>query len=314
MYKGKILLVEDDKLQAKVTKDYLESIGYNVIWAENGKSALKIGKTQTIDIILLDLVLPDISGFELCRWFKLNQDTKSIPIIMLTVKDSMMEKVEGLQAGADDYLAKPFNEIELNARIYASLRTKSLQDELKEKNRQLEEILSKVELLAITDPLTGIPNRRHFEMIIEKEFNRTVRYKTPTSCIMIDIDHFKSVNDQYGHGVGDFVLTEVANLIKNCIRKVDTIARWGGEEFVILLPGTNIDKAYKTASRIKETISKFQFSNIQKTVTVSLGIASIPEPSIDSSEKLIDAADNALYEAKAKGRNRIEIFKNNINT
>lgn len=308
MSKGKILLVEDDKLQAQTTKDYLESIGYDVIWTENGKTALKIAKTQTIDIILLDIILPDINGYELCRWLKLNQDTKSIPIIMLTVKDSTMNKVEGLQAGADDYLAKPYHETELNARIYAFLRTKSLQDELKEKNRQLEEILAKVEILAITDPLTTIPNRRHFEAIIEKEFNKTVRYKTPTSCIMIDIDHFKSINDEYGHRVGDIVLKEMANLIKNCLRKVDTVARWGGEEFVILLPGITKEKAYNTALRIKESIQRYKFSDVQKPITISVGISSIPDPSIDSSEKLIDAADNALYEAKAKGRNTIEMI------
>jgi diguanylate cyclase (GGDEF)-like protein len=308
MSREKILLVEDDNLQAQATKDYLESLGYDVIWASSGKSALKNAKTQPPDIILLDLVLPDINGHELCRWLKLNQDTKAIPIIMLTVKGSTMEKVEGLQAGADDYLAKPYHETELNARIYASLRTKFLQDELREKNRQLEEILSKVEILAITDPLTVLPNRRHFEATIEKEFNRTVRYKAPTSCVMIDIDHFKSINDQYGHRTGDLVLKEMANVIKNCLRKVDTVARWGGEEFVILLPGTTKDKAFQAASRIKEAVFQYQFSAIQRQITVSIGIASIPDPSIDSAEKLIDTADHALYKAKAGGRDRIEMI------
>jgi DNA-binding response OmpR family regulator len=133
MANAKLLLVEDDKVQAKITKDFLESAGYEVVLAENGKSAIKAAKTQNADVILLDLVLPDMDGNEVCRWLKLNQDTKGIPIIMLTVKSSTMEKVEGLQAGADDYLPKPYNEIELNARIYASLRTKALQDELREK-------------------------------------------------------------------------------------------------------------------------------------------------------------------------------------
>jgi two-component system phosphate regulon response regulator PhoB len=124
MAKAKILLVEDDKLQAKVTKDYLETSGYEVVWVENGKSAIKTAKTQKVDLILLDLVLPDLSGNEVTRWLKLNKDTRSIPIIILTVKSSTKEKVTGLEAGADDYLPKPYNEIELNARIYACLRTK----------------------------------------------------------------------------------------------------------------------------------------------------------------------------------------------
>jgi len=304
---GRILLVEDDKLQAKVTKDYLEANGYEVIWVGNGKSAIKIAKTHPVELILLDLVLPDMDGKEVCRWLKLNQDTKGIPIMMLTARSSTTEKVTGLKAGADDYLPKPYNESELNARIYACLRTKALQDELREKNRQLEEVLLKVETLAITDPLTGLFNRRHFETTIEKEFNRTIRYQSPVSCLMIDIDHFKSINDEYGHRTGDLVLKEMAGIIKNCLRKVDTVARWGGEEFILLLPGTKKEDALRAALRILTAISSHNFSGIQRQITVSIGIASVPWSSIDTAEKLIDTADLALYEAKSKGRSRIEV-------
>ena len=300
-----ILLVEDDPVQAKVTFDYLEKQGYHTILARDGRSAIKTVKTSPVDIILLDLVLPDLSGNEVCRWLKLNNDTKGIPIIMLTVKSSTMEKVAGLKAGADDYLPKPYNEVELNARIFASLRTKALQDELREKNRQMEIVLSQVETLAITDPLTELFNRRHFEATIEKEFNRTVRYKSPTSCIMIDIDHFKSINDEYGHRAGDMVLREIARIIKECLRKVDTIARWGGEEFVVLLPGTGKEKAFAAADRMMKKVSGQSFPGISKQITVSIGIASVPGSHIDNAEKLIDASDNALYEAKSKGRNCI---------
>ena len=177
MPKAKILLVEDDKLQAKVTRNYLEAMGYKVFWAENGKNALKIAKTKPVEVILLDLVLPDIDGGEVCRWLKTDNNTKSIPIIMLTVKGATADKVSGLEAGANDYLPKPYSEIELNARIYACLRTKSLQDELEVKNKELEAALSKLEFLAVTDPLTELYNRRHFETIIEKEFIRTTRYR-----------------------------------------------------------------------------------------------------------------------------------------
>lgn len=308
MANAKILLVEDDKVQARVTKDSLESTGHEVILAEDGKSAIKIAKTDNVDLILLDLVLPDINGNEVCRWLKLNQDTRGIPIIMLTVKSSTMEKVEGLKAGADDYLPKPYNEIELNARIYACLRTKALRDELRDKNRELEEVLSRVEVLAVTDPLTELFNRRHFETIIEKEYNRTARYKSPTSCLMIDVDNFKSVNDEYGHRTGDIVLKELAEIIKNCLRRVDTIARWGGEEFVALLPGTDKISAQQAASRILRAISSHSFSGITRRITVSIGISSVPDSSIDGAEKFIDVADLALYKAKSKGRNRIELM------
>ncbi|MEW6570166.1 MAG: diguanylate cyclase [Nitrospirota bacterium] len=307
MAKAKILLVEDDKLQADVTKEYLEASGYEVVWVQDGKSAIKAAKTQPIELILLDLILPDLDGNEVARWLKLNEDTKGIPIIILTVKSSTKDKVTSLESGADDFLPKPYNEIELNARIYACLRTKALRDELREKNRQLEQVLLKVEILAITDPLTQLYNRRHFETTLEKEFRRTIRYQTPTSCLMIDIDHFKGINDEYGHHAGDQVLKEMARTIKGALREIDIVARWGGEEFIILLPQTAKDAAFKAASRILKKVADSKFPGIPRQLTVSIGVAGIPDPSIDSAEKLIRMSDIALYEAKARGRNRIEI-------
>ena len=226
---------------------------------------------------------------------------------MLTAQGSTTDKIASLTAGADDHLTKPFNESELGARIYACLRTKALQDELRDKNRQLEEVLSRVEVLAVTDPLTQLYNRRHFEILIENEFATTARYKSPASCLMIDVDFFKQVNDQYGHRAGDKVLKEIAQIIKSCLRKVDTVARWGGEEFVVLLPRTEKEYALIAAERILTAISGHSFADINKQITVSIGIASMPDPSIDSSEKLVDASDAALYEAKGSGRNRIII-------
>ena len=306
--KAKILLVEDDPVQANVAKEYLESSGYEITWAENGKSAIKAAKTQPLDLILLDMMLPDLDGNEVCRWLKLNEDTKGIPIIILSVKSSTEEKVVGLEAGADDYLPKPYNEIELNARIYACLRTKALQDELREKNRQLEEVLLRVEQLAITDPLTELFNRRRFEATLEKEFMRTMRYGSANSCLMIDIDFFKRVNDEYGHHVGDIVLKETAEVIKGCVREIDTVARWGGEEFIVLLPETKKEEALKVATRILDVIAGHSFSQITTNLTVSIGLAGVPDPSIDTAEKLIQTSDLALYEAKAKGRNRVETY------
>ncbi len=309
MAESTILLVEDDKIQGKATKAYLESAAYNVVWVEDGKSAIKAVKTQGIDLIVLDLVLPDMNGNEVCRWLKLNQDTRGLPIIMLTAKSSTNDKVTSLTAGADDYLSKPFNESELGARIYACLRTKALQDELRDKNRQLEEVLSKVEVLAITDPLTHLYNRRYFENLIENEFARTARYKSPATCLMIDVDYFKHINDEYGHRTGDIVLKEISQIITSCLRKVDTVARWGGEEFVALLPRTNKKDSHNAAERILKAISEYKFTGIDGQITVSIGIASIPDPSIDTAEKLVNTSDTAMYEAKRKGRNRIELFE-----
>ena len=230
MLKARILLVEDTKAQAKMTIEFLEKNGYEVVWAQDGASAMKAAKTQNVDVILLDLVLPDINGNEVCRWLKLSQDTKAIPIIMLTVKGTTDDKVKGLEAGADDYLPKPYSEVELNARIYSCLRTKALQDELRQKNRQLEDMLMRVETLAVMDPLTNLFNRRRFEAILEKEFGRTMRYESPLSCLMIDIDHFKKINDTFGHRAGDSVLREMGKIILDSIRDVDTAARWSGSK------------------------------------------------------------------------------------
>lgn len=309
MAKAKILLVEDSKTQAEVAKGFLEKEGYEVIWVPDGKSAIKTARTQTVDVILLDLILPDMNGNEVCRWLKLNDITKGVPIIMLTVKSDVSDKVAGLEAGADDYLPKPYNEVELNARIYASLRTKALQDELRHKNRQLESLLRQVEVMAVTDQLTGLYNRRHIETVLKKEFKKTVRYGSLFSCLMIDIDNFKGVNDLYGHQTGDVVLKEIAGLISKNAREVDTVARWGGEEFIVFLHHTKKEDAVQFASRILKAVSGHKFSSMpEKQLTVSIGLAGIPDSAIDTEEGLIQAVDCALYEAKRKGRNRVEII------
>jgi diguanylate cyclase (GGDEF)-like protein len=305
--KTRILLVEDNKLQARFIKDFLESKGYDILLVENGTSAIKTAKTTPVDLILLDLVLPDISGNEVCRWLTHNPDTKDIPIIILTAKTDISERVAVLEAGAHDYLPKPFDEAELNARIYAALRTKALQDELKQRNKQLIELTKKLELMAITDPLTGIYNRRHFEKIVKTEFSKAVRYKHPLSCLMIDVDHFKRINDRYGHDAGDSVLREVTELMSSSLREIDVLARWGGEEFIILLPNTMGDNARPVAERILKNISSHKFAKLpdNETVTVSIGVA-VTDRDIKNWEKLIKQADDALYRAKARGRNRVE--------
>jgi diguanylate cyclase (GGDEF)-like protein len=307
MSKATILLVEDNKGQATIIKAFLEKNGYQVIWVEEGMAAFKIAKTQDLDLILLDRILPDIDGNEISRWLKLDPSTRSIPIIMLTAKDAVADKVAGLEAGADDYLPKPFNESELNARIYVHLRTKSQQDELRTKNRQLEDMLTKVESLAIMDSLTGLYNRRRFETLLANEVKRAMRYQTPLSCMMIDVDHFKKVNDARGHQEGDAVLREIAQRIQSSIREVDTAARWGGEEFTILSPNTPKENAKLAATRILKAVSEHAFNGFgEEQITVSIGIATLPAPSIDTQDKLVNAADVALYEAKKNGRNRVE--------
>lgn len=307
MAKARILLVEDNQLQGSTTRQFLEKMGYEVIWVEDGKSSIKSAKTDNPDLIILDLMLPDINGNEVCRWLKLNEDTKSIPILMLTSVNTIQNKIQGLEAGAEDYLPKPYNEMELNARIYTSLRTKSLQDELRKKNNQLEDLLHTLDRLASTDSLTGLYNRRRFESVLEKEYKRMKRYGTTFSCLIVDIDYFKKVNDAHGHKAGDAVLREIADILKSNVRQIDTIARWGGEEFVILMPETRKEEASIAAKRILQSVEEHKFPAAPDiSLTVSIGLAQASDYSQDDSERVLHAADMAMYEAKRKGRNRLE--------
>lgn len=302
-----ILLVEDSKSQANFANEFLKKAGYEVVWVEDGKSAIKAALSGNIDVILLDVNLPDMNGNEVCRLLKRREDTKLIPIIMLTVKGTVNDKVAGFQAGADDYLPKPYNENELNARIYSCLRTKQLQDELRNKNSELESLLQKLEILSITDQLTELYNRRHFENILKQEFAKTLRFGTPLCCLMIDVDFFKKINDTYGHHIGDAVLKETSEIIKANLRDIDTVARWGGDEFILLFPQTKKEEALIPIERIRKSVAEHIFPNIKnERVTLSIGIASVPnnDNKIDTAEKLVQLADLALYEAKKNGRNR----------
>lgn len=299
-----MLLVEDDPVQASATREILTKVGYDVLLAEDGINAIKAVKTERPDIILLDLILPGMDGYEVCRWLKIEETTKGIPVIMLTVKKELSDKISGLHIGADDYLPKPYNELELNARIYALLRTKALQDELRMKNKQLEELLHKVNYMAITDALTGLFNRRRFHDVLTSEFERAKRYATPFSLVMLDIDHFKRVNDVFGHSVGDSVLKEVATIMKNSIREIDTASRYGGEEFIAILPNTARENARVVAERIRLMIGQHAFGGIDRNITVSIGISGMPDAKAESEEKLIRCADFALYRAKQLGRDR----------
>ena len=304
-------MIEDNELQSEELKDMLEKNGYHVFCAATGSAGMKMVLKTRPDVILLDLVLPDVSGREVCRWIKDREDTKSIPVIMLTIKSGLKDTVDGLHVGADDYLPKPFKQMELIARIYASLRTKEYVEELKRKNAQLEDLLRTVEVMAVTDHATGLYNRRHFEDVLQKEFSRATRYSEPVSVMMIDIDHFKSINDQFGHRTGDHVLIEMAEVITRHFRKIDTVARYGGEEFSVLLPRSTKDAALAPARRLLDDVAHRSFRALKRhdrQLTISMGIAGLPDVHPSNEEQLIQCADAALYNAKRGGRNRIEIY------
>lgn len=308
--KAKLLLIDDSETQSGQIKQSLERLGYTVEWARSGVEGLKLARSNRPDLVLLDVVMADIDGFAVCRWLKMNAETREIPVIMLTVRTALADKVEGLNIGADDYLAKPFQDEELEARIFAALRVKATHAELKERNQQLESMLHHVEALAITDPLTGLFNRRRFADVLKREFAVTKRYKNTLSCLMIDLDHFKHINDRYGHDAGDLVLKEVARKIQETLREVDVPARYGGEEFAVLLPHTSKRDAMIVAERVCAIVRKVEMKlgNDVLKLSASVGVSGNIDVLSGQAEDLVKAADFALYEAKRRGRDRAVLF------
>ncbi len=308
--KARILVVEDSEAQGAHVVQDLEARGYEVRWARTGIEGLKLARQWLPELVVLDVVLGDVDGFSVCRWLKVHADTRDIPVIMLTVRAELEARVEGLQVGANDYLSKPFADDELEARIFAALRVRAAQSELKDRNRQLEAMLQHVESLAITDPLTGLFNRRRFGDVLRREFAVTKRYKNPLSCLMIDLDHFKVINDRFGHDAGDTVLREVAQRLGDSLREVDLTARYGGEEFAILLPLTDKPGAEIVAQRIVGFIRgmKLDIGGEYVKLTVSVGVACTTDSRSADEEELVRMADAALYEAKATGRDRVVVY------
>jgi len=313
--KAKILVVEDSRSQLEWITKVLTTDGYRVAAAGDGREALRKWHAERPDLVLLDMILPDMDGLQVLRFFKQKQqkeeDEVFVPVILLSVKADLDSRVKGLQIGADDFLAKPFAEAEVLARATAMLRIKALQDQLRDAKRQLEK-------LSVEDGLTKLFNHRHFEEELRREFGRAARYNDPLSLIMLDLDHFKNVNDNYGHPFGDKVLRESAARIRGSVRDTDICARYGGEEFVVILPKTPLSGALKVATRIHESFRSNPFVDDTRppprdsgmpnavTVTASLGVASYPAPQTASSDALVKAADEALYTAK-KTRDAIAI-------
>ena len=312
--KARILVIEDSPKQADSIVKMLEDSGYTAIWANGGIEGLKMAKEQQPDLVLLDVVMEDMDGHAVCRWLKVNESTRTIPVIMLTVKSDVNDRVEGLNVGADDYLPKPFEQQELEARIYAALRRRMAREELQKRNSELEEMLHRVEYMAMTDSLTGLFNRRRFNDVLKREFATTWRYHNQLTCVMIDIDWFKNINDKYGHPAGDEVLKVVASLLNDSLREVDIVSRYGGEEFALLLPHTSKAQAMIAAERIMTSMRKARVETDEGVIsfTVSMGLASVDDVQTNEADDLIRLADRALYEAKRLGRDQIVIFTDKL--
>jgi diguanylate cyclase (GGDEF)-like protein len=303
-----VLVVDDVPVNIQLLTTYLSAEGYQVISARDGQKAIEQVQTTHPDLVLLDVMMPALNGFEVCRLIKSDPKTKFIPVIMVTALNELSDKIKGIDSGADEFLTKPFHKLELLARVRSLLKQKELHDELQEKVAELEKARAELQQLAITDGLTGLFNYRHFKEQLEHELSRAHRHSLHLSLIMTDIDHFKHYNDTNGHPAGDDVLRGIGSLLKSNIRNIDIAARYGGEEFALILPDASKEAAKVVADKIRRLveIQEFEFEELQPKgkLTISTGVSTYPEDGNDA-DHLVQVADKRLYLAKQAGRNMV---------
>lgn len=283
-----ILVVDDDEYVSQLIYTILSEEKYNVKIANSAKEALNINDLKSVDLILLDINMPGINGYELCNFLKNSSETKEIPIIFLTGNSLPEDIVEGFNCGAIDYITKPFNGSELIARVKNHLDLKHNQDYLKE--------------MALMDGLTKLYNHSYIHDRLSEEISKTLRHSLNLSLIMIDLDNFKLINDTYGHNFGDSVLRKVSATILELIREEDIAGRYGGEEFIIILPNTDHTSAFRVAEKIRNTVKNLQWKPESLSITLSGGVYSHMKESVN---EFIEKADMLLYKAKNTGKNRI---------
>jgi two-component system, cell cycle response regulator len=301
----RILVVDDVPDNVEILDARLASRGYEIVTAANGEEALERVRENPPHLILLDVMMPGMDGHEVARRIKDDARLPFIPIILVTALTEAEDVVQGLESGADDHISKPYNFRELEARVRAMLRIKRLQDELDLKNRELELANHRLKKLSITDGLTELFNHRHVHELLHDEFERTLRTGDPLAVAMIDLDRFKQVNDTYGHPTGDVILYETARIIRHTAREIDMVGRYGGEEFIAILPGTDESEAEAFGERVRAAVEEhvFRDGSTEVRMTMSAGVAAFPSEGTHTPESLLKAADAALYQAKESGRN-----------
>jgi diguanylate cyclase (GGDEF)-like protein len=295
----RILILDDDRSVRQLLGRMITDCGYEPLVASTWAEALRMYRESSPHLILLDVMMPGMDGYKVAKMFR-DQGGAFVPIILLTALEDLESKRRGMAAGADDFLTKPVSQLELQIRLTSMLRIKVLYDQLERAKAELAE-------LAVTDPLTGLHNRRHLFQEMAREFARAQRYKRPLACYMIDIDHFKQVNDTYGHQVGDRVLVLMAEVIRASVRNTDIAGRFGGEEFMILAPETPTMAGLVLAERVRQKVASrtAEEQPAVPRVTVSVGIATTEHPQASDTTELVRLADESLYRAKAEGRDRV---------
>lgn len=306
----KILIVEDSRSNLQVLTEYVRRFGADVIPAENGEAAIAAFAADSPDLVLLDVILPDIDGFEVARRIRgMEREGGWTPIIFLSSLGKDEDIEQGIMAGGDDYLHKPVSEVVLGAKVRAMERLIQMRGSLVSLASELDTANQELQRLSASDALTGIANRRYFDEHIAREWRRARRNASSVALMMCDVDHFKLFNDTYGHQAGDECLRRVAGAMATSLeRGSDVVARYGGEEFVVVLCETTIGGALIVAEKIRHAVHALNIPHSASAlarVTLSIGLAAAVPELDDPYENLIAAADRALYEAKHNGRDRV---------
>lgn len=297
-----VLIADDSLVIRAVVRTQLEEKDYRVSEAVDGIATLEQCRLDPPDVVLLDIEMPGLDGYEVLSELKADSCLRNIPVVFLTGRSDMRDLLAGLRGGAHDYLKKPFHGAELLARVGAAAHVKKLQDQLEERNADLE-------LMSRTDGLTGLYNRRHLDDELVRRRNDAQRHQEPLCLLLLDIDHFKHVNDTYGHSTGDLVLRAFAARLQAELRAGDIAGRWGGDEFLVILPHTDLTGGLELAERIRGVMASdgIEAGGTDIRVTVSGGCALGAVG--DSADAVLDLADNCLYEVKVAGRNQIVTAK-----
>ncbi|HEX8888197.1 MAG TPA: diguanylate cyclase [Pyrinomonadaceae bacterium] len=301
-----ILVADDEPVNRALIERRLQREGYRVLTAQNGKDAVE--KTQEIlpDLVILDVMMPVMDGMEACRHIKETEATRDIPVIFLSARDETEMKVSGLTLGANDYISKPFKAEELIARVSVAIRLKQERDQLRVNAEEAAVRAEVAQERAMTDALTGLLNRYGLQHVLAREHAEARRYDRPLSCLMIDLDNFKTINDTYGHASGDIALQQVAGILREVVRRSDTVFRYGGEEFLVLLPETDLEGATALAEKIRVNTSSRPFGDGERVFNLTLSVGASTLYDHESGNDMIACADMALYHAKERGRNRVE--------
>ncbi len=302
-----IVVADDERITRESLTALLRGAGFRVESFHDGQETVDRVARGGVSMVLLDIMMPRLGGLETCRLLKSVEPDAFLPVLLCTVRTDLDSRIEGLRLGADDYVCKPFEERELLARVHAMLRIKQQWDAVREARVRLEQ-------LATHDELTGLYNYRHLNTRLTEEWKRAERFHEPLAALMVDVDEFKQVNDTHGHAAGDEVIRAIAQRLRKGVRDIDVVARYGGDEFLVVLPNTHLGGAIAVADRLWRDVGSTPIAltdpNVALTVTVSVGLAVFPSREVRNKDTLLKSADGALYSAKRSKKNCIFVAAN----